>query len=58
MLAEMPIQSILKGNFFPFFFEVAFYTLPHLKCVRLVSVRLSLPCINKGVRIELTYGLR
>ena len=30
------------------------YTLPHTKCIRLVSVRLSLPCINI-VRMELTF---
>jgi len=33
--------------------EVCIYTLPHLKCIRLVSVRLSLPCINIDERIEL-----
>jgi len=26
----------------------------HLKCIRLVYVRSSLPCVNIGVRIELT----
>ena len=31
------------------------YTVPHLKCIRLVSVRLSLPCIGIGMRIELTF---
>ena len=36
-------------------FEVSIYTLPHLECIRLVSVRSSLPCINIGVRIELTF---
>jgi len=33
--------------------ELTFHTLPHLKCIRLVSVRLSLPCIYIGVQIEL-----
>jgi len=33
---------------------VAIHTLPYLECTRLVSVRSSLPCINIGVRIELT----
>jgi len=33
---------------------VTIYTLPHLKCISLVSVRSSLPCINIAVRIELT----
>jgi len=33
--------------------EVTIHTLPHLKCIRLVFVRLSLPSINIGVRIEL-----
>jgi len=35
--------------------EVTIHTLPHLKLIRLVPVRSSLPCINMGVRIELTY---
>jgi len=31
------------------------HTLLHLKCIRLVSVfSIILPCINMGVRIELT----
>ena len=34
--------------------EVTIHPLPHLKCIRLVSVRSSLPCINAGVRIEVT----
>ena len=34
-----------------FFKEVTIFTLPHLKCIRLVSVH---PCINKGMQIELT----
>jgi len=34
--------------------EVTSVTLPHLKCIRLVSVCSSLPCIYIGVRIELT----
>jgi len=37
-------------------FEVTIHTLPHLKCIRLVSVRSTLPCINTGVRIELTFN--
>jgi len=35
--------------------ELTIHTLPHLKCISLVSVGSSLPCINMGVRIELTY---
>jgi len=34
--------------------EVTLHTLPHLKCIRLVSARSVLGCINTGVRIELT----
>jgi len=34
--------------------EVTIHTLPHLKCIRLVSVRSSLPCINIDDRLELT----
>jgi len=37
--------------------EVTVYMLPHLKCIRLLSVRLSLPSINIGVRIELALIL-
>jgi len=33
-----------------------FTRFPHLKCIRLVSVRSSLPCIIIGVRIELTLN--
>jgi len=33
--------------------EVTIHTLPLFKCIRLVSVRSSLPFINIGVRIEL-----
>jgi len=32
---------------------VSIYTLPHSKCIRLVSVRSILTCFNIGVRIEL-----
>jgi len=35
--------------------EVTIHTLPHLKCIRLVSVRSSLPCIHIGVRIDLIF---
>jgi len=38
-----------------FWYEVTIYSLPDPKCVRLVSVRSSLPCINIGVRIELIF---
>ena len=38
------------------FYEVTVHTLSHLKCLRLVSVCSSLPCINIGVRIELTVS--
>jgi len=34
------------------FFEVTIHSLPHLKFIRLVSVRLSLPYVNIGVRID------
>ena len=34
--------------------EETIYTLRHLKCIKLVSVRSSLPCFTIGVRIELT----
>ena len=37
-----------------YFYKVTIHTLPHLKCIRLLSVRSSRPCINIGVRIELT----
>jgi len=30
------------------FREKTIHALPHLKCIRLVSERLSIPCINKG----------
>jgi len=33
---------------------VTIYTLPHFKCIRLVSVRSSLPCINMCVRKKKT----
>jgi len=32
-------------------------TLPHLKCITLVSLLSSLPCISIGVRIELTINI-
>jgi len=35
------------------FYEATIRTLPHLK-YKLVSVLSSLPCVNIGVRIELT----
>ena len=35
-------------------YEVTIHTLPHLKCIRLVSVRSSLHSTHIGVRIELT----
>ena len=35
------------------FFQLTLHTLPHLKCIGLVSVRSCLRCINIGVRIEL-----
>jgi len=35
-------------------YEVTIHTLRHLKCIKMVSKRLSLPSINAGVRIELT----
>jgi len=40
-------------------FKAAFrvFVTSHLKCIRLVSVRSSLPCINTGVRIELTLNI-
>jgi len=34
------------------------HTLLHLKCIRLVFVSSSFPCINAGVRIELTNRLK
>jgi len=37
--------------------EVTIRTLPHVKCIKLVSVRSILPCINIGVRIELDHIL-
>jgi len=40
------------------FYQVTFHTLLHLKCIRLVSVRSSLSCINIGVQIELIYVIR
>jgi len=39
------------------FYEVTIHTLPFFKCIRSVSVRSSLPCINIGVLIELTFNL-
>jgi len=58
----MEFSAVSKVNAFLCFFlleikmnkEVTIHTLPHLKCIRLASVRSSLPCINIGVRIELT----
>jgi len=38
--------------------EMTNHTLPHLKCIRFVSVRSILPSINIGVRKELTLFLR
>jgi len=35
--------------------EVTIHTLPDLKCMWLFSMRSSLPFINIGVRIELTF---
>jgi len=43
------------GNVISFFLEMTFHTLPHLKCIRLVSVRSSLPGTDTGVRIEQTF---
>jgi len=47
------IQSLIKlsQNIDNSKYEVSIHTQPHLKCIRLVSVRSSLPCINVGVRI-------
>ena len=65
-------MAILKNT--EFFIEVSILTLPHLKFIKLVSVRsvishlkcitlvfvrlTSLPCINISVRIELTFFFR
>jgi len=37
--------------------DVTIHTLPHSKCIRFVSVRSSLLCINLGMRTELTLKL-
>ena len=55
---EVHIVISYSAHFLPenvaFFFEVTIHTLPHLKCIRSISVRSNLPCINIGVRIEMT----
>jgi len=45
------INEMTMGNIFH---EMPIDTLPHLKCIKSVSVRSSLPCINIDVRIEST----
>ena len=47
-------SKIQLPSFF-FFSQGTTYTLLHIKCNRLVSERSSLPYINIGVRIELTF---
>jgi len=44
----------LKGMTY-FMNEVTIHTLPYLKSIGFVSVRSNLPCINMGVRKELTF---
>jgi len=63
ILHQQTRYRISKGNIdeidvnivsFFIFSEVRIHTPPHLKCIRLVE-RSSLPSINKGVRIKLTF---
>jgi len=48
------VHNIDDRRVFDYTNEMTIHTLPHLKCIRLVSVRLSLPFINTGGRIQLT----
>jgi len=51
----LPSSSSVFTNIFKEGSVCLLTRLPHLKCIRLVSVRSSLPCINIRVCIELTY---
>jgi len=48
LFTRCPIQNVL--GWFP-----CVQVTSHVKCIRLVSERSSLPCINIGVRIKLTF---
>ena len=48
-------NSTPKRFFHEYKRTMTIYTLPYLKCIRLISVRSSLPFINTGVRIEPTF---
>jgi len=61
------LNKMHVGSIKPFFFEVAIHTLPHLKCVSFLTVRsrhlpfkmhdIGFPCVNIGVRIELSWNV-